>query len=697
MTISLLGRPVGGLFVTVTARSRIHLGVWAASLVAVAAISAPLSAQAMQVPNDAWRLVQPKQSSLVFGRDNSLIGEIGNEWRTSIALRALPKYVPQAFVAIEDHRFYSHDGVDVVGIAAAIKDKLTGRGGRGASTITQLLVGNMHPDLVDRRDKSLGRKLREQAAALEMETHYSKELILEAFLNQINFGHNWFGIESAARHYFGKPASRLTLAEAASLASMPKSPVIYDPARNPEKNRQRRNIVLEEMAKQGFITADQAAAAKAEPVVTVKNSGMSAPSSYFIDVVRRQAEHEGIPVANGGFRIYTTADPLMQRAATESLLEEIARIEGRPGYKHQTLAKHAKGSTDFLQGAVVALDAQTGDVLALVGGRDFLTSPFNRAVFANRQPGSAIKPVVYAAAIADSIPANTIVPDTALAIPMDNGQVYRPDDADGMFLGAMTIREALAKSRNSVAVQLGLRVGIDSVAAFARHLGIESPVALYPSSAIGASVVKPIELVAAYSAFADTGSIVTPRFIRRIDDMSGRAVLEPQTQPLRPAIDPRVAFIVRDLMTGTVAPGGTASGVRAIVPARIPVAGKTGTTNDNTDVWFVGVTPEIVAGVWLGFDTPKTITPGAAGGSYAAPVWAKMVARWYERRSAGAWDAPPAGMIQLQMDRQSGQLATDLTPPERRYTEYFIAGTEPLVLRITLLDLFVLHPVTIIE
>ncbi len=669
----------------------------AVCLIAAALLCAPLRAQAVLAPNDAWRLIQPKQSSLVFGRDNSLIGEIGSEWRTSVSLRALPKYVPQAFVAIEDHRFYSHDGVDVVGIAAAIKDKLTGRGGRGASTITQLLVGNMHPDLIDRRDKTLGRKLREQAAALEMETHYSKELILEAFLNQINFGHNWFGIESAARHYFGKPASRLTLAEAASLASMPKSPVIYDPARNPERNRQRRNIVLQEMAQQGFITAAQAAAAKAEPVMTVRAGGMSAPSAYFIDVVRRQAEHEGIPVGGGGYRIYTTADPLMQRAATEALLEETTKIEARAGYRHQTLAKHAKGSTDFLQGAVIALDAQTGDVLALVGGRDFITSPFNRAVFANRQPGSAIKPVVYAAAIADSIPANTIVFDTALAIPMDNGRVYRPDDADGMFLGPMTIREALAKSRNSVAVQLGLRVGIDSVAALSKRLGIESLVAPYPSSAIGASVVKPIELVAAYSAFVDTGSVVSPRFIRRIDDLGGRAVLEPQTKPLRPAIDPRVAFIVRDLMTGTVAPGGTAASIRAIVPARIAVAGKTGTTNDNTDVWFVGVTPEIVAGVWLGFDTPKTITPGAAGGSYAAPVWAKMVTRWYERRSSAAWEPPPAGIIQAQMDRQTGYLATDATPAERRYTEYFIAGTEPLVLRLTLLDLFVLHPVIIIE
>ncbi|MEP6691848.1 MAG: transglycosylase domain-containing protein, partial [Gemmatimonadaceae bacterium] len=540
-------------------------------------------------PNDAWRLVQPKQSSLVYARDNSLLGEIGSEWRTSVSIKTLPKYVPQAFVAIEDHRFYSHDGIDVLGIAGAIKDKLIGGRGRGASTITQQLVGNMHPDLINRRDMTVGRKLREQAAALEMETHYSKDAILEAYLNQIHFGRNWYGIESAARHYFGKSAARLTLAEAASLASMPKSPVGYDPARFPAKNRARRDVVLMAMKDAGYITLAQFDEAKRQTVATVKNGGMSAPGAYFIDVVRRQAEREGLPVGNGAFRIYTTADPLLQQAATDALATETARIESRPGYKHQTFAKRAKGSTDFLQGAVVALDARSGDVLALVGGRDFAVSPFNRAVFASRQPGSAIKPVVYAMAIADSITANTIVPDTALAIAMPNGRTYRPADADGMFLGPMTIREALAKSRNSVAVQLGLRVTIDSVAALARRLGIDSPVALYPSSAIGASVVRPIELIAAYSAFVDSGAVVSPRFIRRIDDLAGRAVLEPAAKEPRPVLDPKVAFILRDMMVGSVSPGGTAAAVRQYIPARVALAGKTGTTNDNTDVWFVGV------------------------------------------------------------------------------------------------------------
>ena len=207
---------------------------------------------------EAWQLVQPPQSSLVYARDGSLIGEIGKEWRTSVSIKTLPRYVGQAFVAIEDHRFYQHNGVDVVGVMGALKDAAMGDA-RGASTITQQLVGNMHPDIVDRRDRSIGRKIREQEAAREMERHYTKEQILEAYLNQINYGHGWYGIDAGARHYFGKPAARLTIAEAASLASLPKSPVLYDPSRFPDRNKARRNLVLSAMASQGYISAQQAA------------------------------------------------------------------------------------------------------------------------------------------------------------------------------------------------------------------------------------------------------------------------------------------------------------------------------------------------------------------------------------------------------------------------------------------------------
>ena len=647
-------------------------------LVAAFLAAAPLAAQQQQSTGDPWRLVQPPQSSLVYARDGSLIGEIGREWRTSVAIKNLPKYVGQAFVAVEDKRFYQHNGVDVVGVAAALKDAVLGDA-RGASTITQQLVGNMHPDVVDRRDRSVGRKLREQDAAREMERHYSKDQILEAYLNQINFGHGWYGIEAAARHYFGKPASKLTLAEAASLAAMPASPVGFDPARYPDKNRERRNTVLALMAQQGYISADQARAARAEQVVTVPNGGMSATAPYFVDVVRQQAERGGVPVMNGGYRIYTTLDPALQRAATIALVEGTAAVEMRPGYKHNTYVKRPKGSADYLQGAVVALDPVTGEVRALVGGRNYQESPFNRAVSGMRQPGSAFKPVVYALAITDSITPTTIVQDSALSIPLPTGETYQPGNSDGKFLGAMTLREALTLSRNPVAVQLGQQLGIDSVAALGHTLGIKSEIARVPSSAIGASVLRPLELVSAYAAFANLGSAVEPSFVIRVEDRNGRTVWAPEPAAPALALDPRVAFIVRDMMRDVVE-RGTATSIRRVLPPTIPVAGKTGTTNDNADVWFVGMTPEIVAGVWLGFDRPKTITPGAAGGSLAAPIFGSMMQRWYAGRTAGTWE-PPAGLVSGEMDRTTGMVADASTPPERRYVEYFLEGTEPEGLR----------------
>jgi penicillin-binding protein 1A len=641
---------------------------------------------------EPWTIVPMPQASLVLARDGSLIGEIGKEIRINVPIGSLPKYVPHAFVAVEDHRFYQHDGVDVVGIAGALKDNIFGER-RGASTITQQLVGNMHPTLIDRTDRSLGRKLAEQSAAREMEKHYTKDQILEAYLNQIGFGHGWYGVEMAARHYFGKSAAKLSLAEAASLAAMPKGPALYDPLKYPDRVRQRRNVVLSLMADQDYITRAQATAAQAAPLVTFPNAGYSAYSPWFVDVVRVQATRAGIPVAQGGYRIYTSLDPVLQNAATSALAEETAALESQPDYAHP---KYTPGSTPggsksgrltgYLQGMVVALDPTSGDVRALVGGRDYNDSQFDRAVDGMRQPGSSFKPIVYALAIADSISPNTIFQDTALAITLPNGTVYSPENSDGQFLGPLTLREALAKSRNGVSVQLGQKLGIDSIANLAHRMGLSSRIAPYPSSAIGASVVQPLDLVAAYTTFANLGTPVEPRFIYRVEDRNRKIVLSREVKALAPALDPRVTYVVRDMMRDVVE-RGTAASIRRYLPASIPVAGKTGTTNDNSDVWFIGLTPDLVAGVWLGFDKPTSITPGAAGGSLAAPVWGKMLARYYAAkpeiltsRAAEQW-TPPIGVIFGDVDRATGELATDQTPADRRYTEYFVEGTEPAPLK----------------
>jgi penicillin-binding protein 1A len=664
-----------------------YTAIAVAAQVALLAAVASSQSSAPVAPADAeaWQITAQPQSSLVFGRDGSLIGEIGRQFRTSVALRALPRYLPHAFIAVEDQRFYQHDGVDLIGVAGAIKGKLFGQRRGGASTITQQLVGNMHPDIIDRRDLSLSRKLREQSAAREMERHYTKDQILEAYLNQVDLGHGWFGVEAASRHYFGKSASRLSLAEAATLAALPKSPVLYDPTRFPARSKTRRDIILGLMADQGYVSREVAEKAKNEPIVTAPDAGTSAPAQYFVDAVRQAAQRAGIPVANGGYHVYTTLDPALQRAAVVALVEGTARVEARPGYRHATYAAAIKTRAPYLQGAVVAIDPATGDVRALVGGRNYAASPFDR-VFALRQPGSAIKPLVYAAALADSIPPNAIVPDTALSIPMPSGPNYQPGNADGQFLGPMTLHEALVRSRNPVAVQLGMRVGIDSIAALAQRLGISSPIALVPSSAIGASAVRPLELVTAYSAFANLGSVVQPRLITRIDDPTGKPAYSAAVAPQTPVLDPRVAFMIRRMMQD-VAERGTGAAARQAVPAAIPVAGKTGTTNDNADVWFVGLTPDLVGGVWLGFDQPVTIAAGAAGGSLAAPIWGQMVARYYASLGAAAapnvaaWATPPPGLSYAELDRETGALADTTTPPRHRYLEFFLPGTEPAALK----------------
>ena len=653
----------------------------------------PVMAQQPATPKpatgEAWQITPLAQSSLVYARDGALIGEIGKEWRTLVPIRTLPRYLPQAFIAVEDQRFYQHDGVDLVGIAGAMKDNLLG-GHRGASTITQQLVGNLHPDLIDRRDPGLGRKLREQRAAREMERHYSKEQILEAYLNTILFGHGWYGVEEAARHYFGKAAAHLTLAEAASLAALPKGPAIYDPARFPERNRNRRDAILDLMAAQKFISRGQADISKAQPIVTVPNGGMAVSAPWFVDVVRTQLERAGVPAGQGGYKVVTTLDASLQHAAAVALFEGVAAVESRPGYRNPTYAAHPKGSTDYLEGMVVALDPATGDVRALVGGRDYAEAPFNRAVNGVRQPGSSFKPIVYARAIMDSIPANAIVPDTSLEIPMERGVLYRPRNADGEFLGRITLREALTRSRNPVAVQLWQRVSGDSVIALARRMGIRSYIAPWPSSAIGASALQPLDLVAAFTAFPNGGAAVEPRFIVRVDDASGRTVYSQGVHTLPPAMSAEVAFIVRDLMRDVV-DRGTASAVRRYVPYSVPVAGKTGTTDDNTDVWFIGATTDLVAGVWLGFDRPRPIMAGAAGGTLAAPIFGQMLARSAYGRGA-AW-TPPPGLVTAELDRQGGTLAEQSTPPDRRYLEYFLAGTEPGALRVDARRLFGWGPI----
>jgi len=316
-------------------------------------------------------------------------------------------------------------------------------------------------------------------------------------------------------------------------------------------------------------------------------------------------------------------------------------------------------------------------VLALVGGKDFAASSFDRVIDGRRQPGSSFKPFVYGTALLQGIPANTIEQDTALNIVLPNGKTYSPENSDGEFLGPLTMREALVLSRNPVAVQLGLQVTIDSVAALSRRMGLDATILPYPSSAIGTASVRPLDMAAAYGAIANGGSAIKPRFVLRVEDRAGRTVWAPTIARREYALDTRVAFVLRDMMRDVV-DRGTATAVRRYVSKEIPVAGKTGTTNGSTDVWFVGMTPELVGAVWVGYDTPKPIAGGqAAGGTVAAPIFGRAVKAYYSvNRTSMPW-TPPPGVVPMELDRDSGLPATPATLPAKRYTEWFVAGTEP--------------------
>ena len=631
---------------------------------------------------EPWRIISPPQVSLVLARDGTVLGTIGRERRLSVPLATLPPHVGQAFIAVEDKRFYQHDGVDLVGVAGALKDAVTRGELRGASTITQLLVGNMHPDVIDRRDRTPARKLREQQAAREMERHYTKAQILEAFLNQIPFGRGAYGIEMAARQYFAKGAADLTVAEAATLAAMPKSPVRYDPMAHPERSLERRNTVLALMAAQGYLTPLQARRARDEPLRPVLAARAIAP--WVTDVVRIQAERAGMPVTQGGYRLVTTIDAALQQTAQAMVQTEIASIERRPGFRGArcaeasapaAAARVSAASRQCLEGALVALDPGNGEVRALVGGRDYARSSFNRAVDGLRQPGSSFKPFVYAQALSRGITANALMADTAVRLRLRSGQWYTPENADGSFLGPLTLREALVRSRNPVAVQLAMTVGLDSVIALAHRSGLRSAIPSVPASALGAGAVQPLDFIAAYAPFANGGMAVEPRLLLRVEDRSARPLWNAPPASRSPVLDPRVAFLVRDMLRDAVE-RGTAASMRTVQPSTLQVAGKTGTTNDNADVWFVGMTGDLVIGSWLGFDVPASIAAGAAGGTMAAPLVGRVLARHYGTRPLPPW-TPPEGLVTAELDRETGRPATEATPPDRRYREYFLAGTEP--------------------
>lgn len=618
----------------------------------------------------------------MYAADGSRIADLSPERRVVVELTEIPATLSNGFVAVEDRRFFQHGGVDMRGIGRAIASNIKALSVReGFSTITMQLARQVFTEQLP-MEKKFSRKMCEVSLAPKIEDAFTKREILKMYLNQVYLGEGLYGVEEASRAFFNKPAAKLDPAESALLVGLVKNPAGYNPRKHPLEAISRRNTVLDVMARENVITQAQAQAAKSQPLNLAAPLEASGPAPYFVAAVRRELrERFGETADVQGLRVFTGLDPEIQKAAHAALLAQIRKVEagdfGR--YRHEKpdsakkLAPATSSGSPYLQGMVFVMDARTGAVRAMVGGRDFTHSQYDRVYSAQRQPGSAFKPFVYAAAIQNGVALNQRIATTQVSEVSTQG-TWRPDDTVPDSVTSLSMRDALAKSSNAGAVRVGQMAGTDNVISMARAAGISTKIPSYPSIFLGSAEVIPADFVAAYATFGNGGNRVEPQLITRVEDARGK-VLWRAPQSGTPAIDPGVAYLTLSAMEDVV-DRGTAGSVRRR-GFWLPAAGKTGTTNDAKDVWFVGLTPELVGGVWLGFDQPKTILPNASGGSLAAPVWAEVMKTAYQNRAQpGGWSAPPT-LVSVQIDATTGGLATGNCPQEDLRVEYFVPGTEP--------------------
>jgi penicillin-binding protein 1A len=607
------------------------------------------------------RAFHPSEGGNVYDRNNRLLGHLENVRRVNIPISSVPQHVRDAFVATEDKRFFEHNGLDWRGVFRAISANFSAGGIRqGFSTITMQVAHNSF--LLNRyHGRSLRRKLVELRLSRLLEHELTKDQILEHYLNVIYLGNGVNGIEAASLDLFGVHAGKLTLAQAATLAALPKAPSTYTPRKSPSRALQRRNLVLSLMADQGLISRIEQNRAQATPMRIAENewrpSITSEPSA--LDAVRTLVDSV-LPdvLKEGDVNVYTTLDFTAQRSADRTMLRHIAAITNEAGGR------------ESVQGALVALDPTTGDIRAVVPGKRTQRRGFNRAFDARRQPGSAFKPFIYAAALAAGYGPGAEVDDEPVEV--DIGRtVWQPANYGDNYAGRITFARALILSANAATVRVSRAVGERAVIAAARRNGITRPLTPGPSIARGAEGVTPVELVTAYAPFANGGIRVTPRLVTRIEAPDGTLLWSSEPRRAQ-AMDPQDAYEITQMLQGVVN-YGTGHAVRDLGVTGA-VAGKTGTTNDGNDVWFVGYTPTLVAGIWFGYDTPRQITYTPSGGRLAAPAWADFyLAGWHEPR--GSTFSVPPGMVQAVVDPESGELATDYCP--RRVKQWFRVGLEP--------------------
>jgi 1A family penicillin-binding protein len=613
------------------------------------------------------RAFHPSEGGNIYDRAGKLLGHLETVRRVNVPIKIVPKPVRDAFVATEDRRFYEHNGLDWHGVLRAVARNFSAGGIRqGFSTITMQVAHNSF--LLDRyHGRSLRRKLVELRISRLLERELTKDQILEHYLNVIYLGNGVNGIEAASLDLFGKNVNQLTLAEGAMLAALPKAPSAYTPRKNPQLAVQRRSIVLNLMADQGYISDAQAQMAARTPLRIAENewrpSVANEPSA--IDAVRALVDSV-LPdvLKEGDVNVYTTVDFNLQRAADRTIVRHTAAITRET---EETMGRVGEPA----QGALVAMDPATGNILALVTGHRTQRGGFNRAFAARRQPGSAFKPFVYAAALAAGYAPSSPVDDDPVEVQMGR-QVWQPANYNDQYNGEITFARALLLSANSATVRVSRAIGENAVIAAARRNGIVSPLTPVPSIALGAEGVTPVELVSAYAPFANGGIRVKPRLVARIEAPDGTLLWSSEMVRTPGAMDPADAYEITEMLQGVVN-YGTGRSVRDMIPTG-PIAGKTGTTNSGEDVWFVGYTPTLVAGIWFGYDTPRQISSNASGGRLAAPAWAEFYqAGWHEPR--GSAFVPPAGMVSAVVDPQSGELATEWCPSRAR--QWFKPGSEP--------------------
>ncbi len=619
---------------------------------------------------------EPKLGTKVYAGNGDLVYEFSEEKRSLVTLDQIPENLKRATIAVEDRKFYNHPGVDPLRIiGAAIADIRHGEARQGASTITQQLARNLFLT----QEQTLSRKIREILLSLKLEQIYTKDEILELYFNQIYFGHGAYGAEAATQLYFNKDVGTLTLPQAALLAGLPKAPQNYSPYDHPDQALRRRSLVLEAMVKTGAITRRDAEAAKNAPLELAPRAPQANEAPYFVEEIRKHLEERygSNLLYRGGMTVSTSLDLRLQRIANRALEEWLTKLEDQYKFKirHRDVVISAQAAdslqeTNYIQGSLVAMDPRSGRVLAMIGGRDFVHSKFNRATQALRQAGSSFKPFIYTAAIDGGFTPASVLVDAPLVVPTGH-RIWKPVNYDHKFGGPTTLRSALAFSRNIIAVKLIMEVGPTSTAAYAHKMGIRSKIPEVLSLALGSADVNLLEMVDAYCTLANQGTRNDPVMITKVTDRTGRILEEHRPLPER-VLSTQTAFTVVDMMRGVV-DYGTAARARGMGFTR-PAAGKTGTTNDYTDAWFIGFTPDLACGVWVGFDRKKTIAYGATGSSFALPAWVEFMKAATATMPVAEFSSP-GGMTSAIVCTESGLLATPDCPKVK--TEVFIAGTEP--------------------